>query len=171
MKQSVIVTAALCAALLWVGHAYGQSVNERACEPGFPGGELARMHSYGRGPGFEPEPGPGNPAGRMRPFGDKERMRAWIKLSDEQIDRISAVNLEYERMLLDYREKLDPLVIKLKKLLLEEQVDLNAVHDYLKKIGDLQVEVRMLRIRQWLDIEKVLTPEQRLRVKSERSFM
>jgi hypothetical protein len=138
MKQSVIVTAALCAALLWVGHAYGQSVNERACEPGFPGGELARMHSYGRGPGFEPEPGPGNPAGRMRPFGDKERMRAWIKL---------------------------------KKLLLEEQVDLNAVHDYLKKIGDLQVEVRMLRIRQWLDIEKVLTPEQRLRVKSERSFM
>jgi hypothetical protein len=138
MKRSVIVTAALCAALLWVGHAYGQSVNERAGEPGFPGGELARMHSDGRGPGFEPEPGPGNPAGRMRLFGDKERMRAWIKL---------------------------------KKLLLEEQVDLNAVHDYLKKIGDLQVEVRMLRIRQWLDIEKVLTPEQRLRVKSERSFM
>jgi Spy/CpxP family protein refolding chaperone len=61
--------------------------------------------------------------------------------------------------------------LKLKKLLLEDQVDLNAVYDKLKNIGDIQVEVRMLRIRQWLDMGKVLTTEQRMRVKSERSFM
>jgi Spy/CpxP family protein refolding chaperone len=171
MKKMTIVIAALCVSLLGSGYVFGQSRFQSDGKPAFQGDELARMNPEGRGDRFDMGPGPGGPEGRMRLFGDMEKMRDWLKLSDEQISRISSVNLDYERRLLDYREKIDPLVIKLKKLLLEDQVDLNAVYDHLKRIGELQVEVRMLRIRQWLDIEKILTPEQRMRVKSERSRM
>ncbi len=59
----------------------------------------------------------------------------------------------------------------LKALLLEENVDLGQVRRALKEIADLQVEVRMLRITHRIEIEKVLTADQRAKLRSERESM
>ena len=67
--------------------------------------------------------------------------------------------------MLDYREKLAPKHIRLKKMLLEDNIDLDNVHSLLKEISDLKVELHMLRIQHRLEIEKVLTPVQKSKIK------
>lgn len=94
-------------------------------------------------------------------FGDPQRMKEEFGLSDKQIDEIGKINLAYKKKFLDYREKLEPKRISLKKLLLEDEVNLNSVKSLLMEIAKIRVELRMLRIEHRLAIEKVLTPSQK----------
>ncbi len=93
-------------------------------------------------------------------FGDVERLKQELGLSDLQVDKIIAINKQYEMKMLDIREKLAPNVIQLKKLLLQDVVDINAVRAKLKEIADLRVELHLLRIQHVIDIEKQLNKEQ-----------
>jgi Spy/CpxP family protein refolding chaperone len=104
-------------------------------------------------------------------FGDPNALKARLKLTDEQVSKISAINLEYKKQFMSYHEKIAPKHIKLRKTLLDDNVDLKDVRSQLKEISDLQLETRMLMIQHRLDIEKALTPEQRIRLKGEREGM
>lgn len=99
-------------------------------------------------------------------FGDPDILKKKLGLSDEQIDKISEINLEYKKRLLKIKEKIAPMRIKLKGMLLEDNVDLDKVRSLLKLISDLQVDLRMLRIKHRLDIEKTLKPSQKKRFRS-----
>lgn len=99
-------------------------------------------------------------------FGDPEKMKEKLGLSDEQVTKIGEINLEYKKKLIKIREKLEPKRLKLKGMLLEDNVDLDTIRDLLKEMSELQIEIRMLRITQRLDIEKILTPEQKVKLKS-----
>lgn len=101
-------------------------------------------------------------------FGDPERMKKDLNLTDEQVARIEGINKEHRKKMLDYKEKLAPREIQLKKLLLEDTVDMARVRTLLKEIGDLRVELQALRIEHRLDIEKVLTPDQKTKMRQHR---
>ncbi len=113
------------------------------------------MHGQGKGCG---------PQGGL--FGNPKMMQERLKLSDDQIKKIEAINLRYKKEHLNYHEKIAPLRIRLQKLLLEDEVDLGAVKKLLREISDLRVEVRMLMIKQRIEIEKVLSSDQRTRMKN-----
>ncbi len=98
-------------------------------------------------------------------FGDPVRIYKKLGLSDEQVKNIVAVNKEYAKKILNFREKLAPKRIQLKKLFLEDNVDIDKVKSLLKEIADLKVDLHVLRIQQWLEIEKLLTPEQKAKIK------
>ncbi|HSV96593.1 MAG TPA: Spy/CpxP family protein refolding chaperone [Spirochaetota bacterium] len=104
-------------------------------------------------------------------YGDPAQMKTTLGLSDDQVNKIAAINLEYKKRFLDYREKISPKHIELKKLLLEDAVDIGAARKVLKELADLQVETRVLRIQHRLDIEKLLTKEQKTRLRSEKRGM
>jgi Spy/CpxP family protein refolding chaperone len=104
-------------------------------------------------------------------FGDPERMKKELKLTDEQVVKIEGINKEHRKKMLDYKEKLAPREIQLKKLLLEDTVDMTSVRSLLKEIGDLRVELQALRIEHRLDIEKVLTAEQKAKMRQHRKHM
>jgi Spy/CpxP family protein refolding chaperone len=104
-------------------------------------------------------------------IGNPEVMKEKLGLSDEQIDKISEINLDYKKRYLEYREKIAPKKTRLRRMLLEEDVDLQGVRSLLKEISNLRLEVIMLRIKQRLDIEKILTPSQRTRVKASQREM
>ena len=104
-------------------------------------------------------------------FGNPEALKARLNLSDEQVDKISAINLEYKKKLLKIREKMQPREIKLQGLLLEDNVNLKEVRSLLEEISALHVEMGMLRINQRLDIEKILTTSQRNKLKNSRGGM
>lgn len=93
-------------------------------------------------------------------FGDIDRLKQELGLSDAQVDKIVEINNLYQKRMLDIREKLSPKMIQLKKLLLEDEVDIAAVRAKLKEIGDLRIELHMLRIQHVMDIEKQLNKEQ-----------
>lgn len=101
-------------------------------------------------------------------FGDPARMQKDFGLTDEQVKKIADINKNHERKILDYREKLAPKSIQLKKLLLEDTVDMASVRSLVKEISDLRAELQILRIQHRLDIEKVLTPEQKAKMKQHR---
>lgn len=98
-------------------------------------------------------------------FGDTEFMREKLGLSDKQIELISSINLKYQRLLLENREKLQPQRTRLKQLLLEEKIDLAEIEKILKKISDVEVQIRLNRIKHRIEIEKVLTEEQRKKLR------
>jgi Spy/CpxP family protein refolding chaperone len=98
-------------------------------------------------------------------FGDPVRIYKKLGLSDEQVKNIVAINKEYAKKVLNYREKLAPKHIQLKKMFLEDNVDIDKVKSLLKEIADLRVDLHVLRIQQWLDIEKLLTPEQKAKIR------
>ncbi|MCX8124185.1 MAG: periplasmic heavy metal sensor [Spirochaetes bacterium] len=93
-------------------------------------------------------------------FGDVQRLKQELGLSDAQVDKIVEINTQYEKRMLDIKEKLAPKMVQLKKLLLEDEVDINAVRAKLKEIGDLRIELHLLRIQHVMDIEKQLNKEQ-----------
>ena len=101
-------------------------------------------------------------------FGNKTYMKDTLKLTDKQIEDIGKINNKYMIKLLKIREELEPYKLKMRRLLLSNNVDLKEVRLILEKIADLGVEIRFTRIKQRLEIEKILTPEQRERLRREK---
>ena len=98
-------------------------------------------------------------------FGNPELMKEKMGLSDKQIKKIEKINLNYQKFFLEKREKLQPKRIKLRKLLLEEKVDLEEVKDILKDMSEVEVDIRIARIKQRIEIEKILTDEQKKKIR------
>jgi Spy/CpxP family protein refolding chaperone len=165
MKMHKIFIVTMAASLTLAGALYAQP-DDRGGMRGYGRGE-GRGCEEGRGMG----PGEGRGMGPRHFFGDPARMQEELGLTDEQVNKISAINLEHRKQMLTMREQIDPKRTHLRKLLLEENVDLGQVRQLLKEIADLQVEVRMLRIRHRMEIEKVLTTEQRSKLRAERESM
>jgi len=119
---------------------------------------FARM---GMGPG-----GMHGPGGRGMFYGDPELMKEKLGLSDDQVDKISKINLDYKKKLLAIREKIEPKQTKLHGILLGDNVNLKDVRTLLEEISALEVDIRMLRINHRLDIEKILTASQKTQLRS-----
>ncbi len=127
-------------------------------------GMMGEGHMRGRGPGFGrgPHEGPG------MCFGDRDHMRKELNITDKQIDLISGINKKYHDKLIVFRDRIHPMKEELRRLLLRDKLDLKNIRKLLKEIADLEVEIRMIRIVQRSEIEKVLTPEQRDSMRQER---
>ncbi|MBN2160991.1 MAG: periplasmic heavy metal sensor [Spirochaetes bacterium] len=104
-------------------------------------------------------------------FGDPVWMKKELGLNDDQVKKIAEINKKHQLESLDYREKLAPKNIQLKKLLLEENVNMGKVRALLKEIADIRVEMQVLRIEHRLAIEKVLTADQKEKMRSFRRHM
>ncbi len=135
-------------------------------------GMMGEGHMRGRGPGFGrgPHGGPGMGPGRGEGmcFGDRDQMREELKITDKQIDLISGINKKFHDRLIVFRDRIRPKKEELRRLLLRDKLDLKNIRKLLKEISGLEVEIRMIRIVQRSEIEKVLTPEQRERMRRER---
>ena len=123
------------------------------------------------------EHGMGHPRGMMGHqgkgflFGDPERMQKLLGLTDEQVDRIAEINDQFRKEHAAVMDKIGPKARALRKVLRAETVDLDKARALLKEIGDFQVENRIIRIRHWLEIEKLLNPEQRKKLRDARPGM
>ncbi len=101
-------------------------------------------------------------------FGDPARHGKALGLNDTQITQIGDINRKFQKQMLDFRERLTPKRIQLKRMLLEDSVDINQVRGKLREISDITLEIRVLKIQQRLEIEKVLTPAQKARLREMR---
>lgn len=118
-----------------------------------------------------PPPPPGFDHMKGMCFGEDEYMRNRLNLGDEQIKTISQINSRFGARLSEYREQLRPLRLELQKLLLSKNIDLLKVRTVLKKISDIELEIRITKIEQRLAIEKTLTPAQHKILDEEKKWM
>ena len=101
-------------------------------------------------------------------FGDRKFLKERLKLSESQIDKMSKINIRFKKRHLALREKLAPLKIRLRRMLLENEINIRDIRRQLKKISNIKIEIKILRIKHRLAIEKILTPKQRRILKDER---
>jgi Spy/CpxP family protein refolding chaperone len=109
-------------------------------------------HGKGKGPhGME---------GKM-PLDDQRYLKDELKLTDDQIAKITKINQDFREQFAKFRELMSPERLKLMDMLLKEDVNLDEVKARLKRIGDMKIDIQMTKIKHRLEIEKVLTPEQK----------
>jgi Spy/CpxP family protein refolding chaperone len=101
-------------------------------------------------------------------YGNIDTMKEVLNLSDGQIGRISRINGEFGDALFKLYEKMRPLQTRLRELLFNDVNNLNEIRVVLTRISEVEVDIRMTRIRQMLAIERVLTRAQRDRLRQER---
>lgn len=121
------------------------------------------MQGDGPGPRGKGQPGK---AGMF--FGNPAMMKQELGLSDDQINRIGEINLRFRKQMLDQKEKLAPIEIRLERLLLEDNPDLANVRKSLREISDVKLEIQMLKVSHRLEIERVLTREQKSKLREMR---
>jgi Spy/CpxP family protein refolding chaperone len=138
---------------------------------------FARMGMYGDecdGPGGK-GPGKGSkmerhhgPMGGHMLFGDVERMQERLGLSDEQVKQISAINMKFRKEHLAIDEKMEPKRLEMRTVLRADVVDLKKAEALLRETSEFHVQKQLLMIRHRIEIEQVLTPEQKKKARTER---
>ncbi len=103
-------------------------------------------------------------------FGNPDVMRERLNLSPEQMRQIASINERYQGIMTGLREKLRPLREQLRTEMLKRSVDRHRVRTILEKISKVEVEIRYNRITHRLDMEKVLTAEQKNMLQYEQRY-
>ncbi len=98
-------------------------------------------------------------------FGNVDTMRERFALSEKQLDEISKINEKYKQEHFKWLQKISPIEIELEGLLMESNVDLTKIRKLLVEIGRYTAEIRINQISHRLAIEKVLTQDQKSKIK------
>ena len=100
------------------------------------------------------------------PCRQANEMKKDLGLTDEQTAKIAEIEKMFEKERLEIREKLAPKRFELEKILIENSVDLKAVEKVLRAESDLKVQMRLSCIKEKIEVDSVLTPEQKQKMKS-----
>ena len=115
-----------------------------------------------------PERSTGHKSHRGDFYGNTDYLKKSLGLDDAQIKQISLINSRYRKELEVFRKKLRPKKFQLREILLLDRVEYRALKQLLHEISDIETELRFLRIKHRLDIEKILTPEQKTKLRQEK---
>ena len=143
MKKLLVISVLALAASLASAQGYG---------PGYGPGMMG-----GYGPGY----GPGYGRGMMGYGPGGGGMFARLNLTDEQQDKIFAIQEQNHSKNFGTMSKMRAEGYKLQRMLNAENPDSKAIVEQQKKVDDLRREMLASRLESRKEIEKVLTPEQR----------
>jgi protein CpxP len=90
-----------------------------------------------------------------------------IGLSAEQVTKLKDMQLNLDKVRIKTEADIQVAERELKALMEDEKLDLGAIEAKLKQSGDLQVGLRMTSIKARRDVYALLTPEQRVKEKTE----
>ena len=112
----------------------------------------------------------GNRIGRN--FCSHRFMRQKLNLEESQIEKIQVLNEKFNREHNSYDLKKQPLTKELKELLRKKNPeDLKEIRRLIEKIYEVNIELKMIRIRQGMEISKILSPDQMKMLRKERKSM
>jgi len=172
MKRGYVLGAALAAALALgstlagaQGPGYGPGGMGGGNGPGMMGGNGPGMMG-GYGPGMM---GGGSGPGMMGGYGrggyGGGGPLAALNLTDDQQDKIFALQEEQRRKNSDTMSKMRSETFKLRRMYNAETVDSKAVIEQQKKVDDLRRTVLASRLEMRKQVEGVLTPEQKKQIR------
>jgi len=96
--------------------------------------------------------------------GKWEKLERRLELSDDQIKELNVINRQYKLKYLDKVDEISPVRIKIKRALLEEKVDLQAVRRLMLDAAPIRVDMKILMLEHKAAIKEVLTEDQRLKL-------
>lgn len=84
-----------------------------------------------------------------------------LKLTDEQKTKLQNLFFEFRKTQADIAGKLNKARIELRELLSAEKIDKSAIDKKVNEISDYVRELSKNKVNHWLNVQQVLTPEQR----------
>ncbi|TGK28232.1 hypothetical protein EHQ12_12975 [Leptospira gomenensis] len=98
-------------------------------------------------------------------FGNVDTVRERFALSEKQLDQISKINEKHKQEHFRWLQKISPIEIQLEGLLMEPNVDLSKIRRLLVEIGKYTAEIRINQISHRIELEKILTQDQKSKIK------
>lgn len=140
----------------WGGHGgwgQGQCVGCPVC-PGGPGGLMGFGAGKGNCPGVQLLLSP--------------QARETLGLNQDQAARIEELSYNTQKELIRLQSEAQQAQLELQRLMQSDNPDRQSVMNQAERLGQLQTEMRKLRLQQRLEIQQILTPEQ---IQHARDFM
>ena len=115
---------------------------------------------------IEKEIGPGDLAmmplhiGGIEALITNEALQEDIGLKKEQKEQIKKIHFEIQKKLVNLTKDRELKEIELRELLSEENPDMTKIENIVREISSLEAEIKLTRIRQLLELKKMLTEEQ-----------
>ena len=115
---------------------------------------------------IEKEIGPGDLAmmplhiGGIEALITNEELQEDIGLKKEQKEQIRKIHFEIQKKLVNLTKDRELKEIELRELLSEENPDMTKIENIVREISSLEAEIKLTRIRQLLELKKILTEEQ-----------
>jgi Spy/CpxP family protein refolding chaperone len=95
-----------------------------------------------------------SPAAKMRELVES------LNLSEEQKTEIQKIDLNFQKEMLGLKNEVEINQLEIKILFLEKDPELVKIRAKLQEIADLQTELKMKGIEEYLAVKSILTPEQ-----------
>jgi Spy/CpxP family protein refolding chaperone len=159
-------SALVILSVFFVSLAFGQECVQRTS--GEDGKEIVvMMQGADEGPGMMM--GCGGYCGGMMSGGEHPGMFLGMEkelgLSDEQVSKLKDMRMKREKQAIQDRAELDIMELELRDLMSEDEIDLKAVDGKIDKISALKGKIRKDGIHAMVDAKKVLTAEQRKKLR------
>ncbi len=90
-----------------------------------------------------------------------EHTRHLLDLTDGQVEKMREIDLRYSELEKPYRDRIRPLREKLRKNIHKETFDDNEMRSILERIDRERRELRILTMKQRIEMGKLLSPEQK----------
>jgi len=87
-----------------------------------------------------------------------------LNLSEEQVTEIKRVLLDFKKDTLGLRNRLQIKELEIKALLLEPLTEMTKIKAKFEEIAELQVELKVKTIEEYLEVKDLLTPEQQAKL-------
>ncbi len=101
------------------------------------------------------------PRHRNNIFSDLDYLRNTLKFSEDQITKIEKINSDHRTEMTKYRSQIEPKKEELKNLILDKNINFEKIRSKLKEISEIDVEIRILFIKHRIEIENIMTPDQK----------
>jgi Spy/CpxP family protein refolding chaperone len=108
-------------------------------------------HGHGQGPREMQE-------GQRINFQD--RVKEFLNLTDKQFEKLEALKMKLDKESQKLRLKIQKENITIKELLLEDKIDYAKIKSVLKKINDLELQMKYKKFDHLKQVEEILKPEQ-----------
>ncbi len=83
-----------------------------------------------------------------------------LKLTEGQKKDFEKIHVDMEKQEIAQKAKKETARVELRQLFKADNPDKSAIEKKMNEIADLEVQMHMIRINSWFDVNKLLTPEQ-----------
>ncbi len=83
-----------------------------------------------------------------------------LKLTDQQQEQFDKVKFDTQKKMIELKAKVETSKLELRRLMDAETIDKSAIEKKMNEIAASEVAIRMNHLNSWLELNKVLTPDQ-----------
>jgi Spy/CpxP family protein refolding chaperone len=97
----------------------------------------------------------------------RQRTNIKLNLTESQQEQFQKISFETQKKQIDLRAKAETARLELRRLMNAAVIDKSSIEKKFTEIASLHTALKMNRLNEWIDKNKILTPEQQLQWKKE----